>query len=311
MFYDAGGRLNVYVTDAARSQQAQTRILTRVNESLRAQERDLPSAANVTILPAVRDYGELTTLRARMDPVLGEPGVVFTDIDESQNRLRIGVLAGTGTEQIQVVLDRLDVPLDAVSIEITEPIEPLATLRDANDPIAGGLQIWRFTPPNIANICTLGFNVRFTNPARSQPYFFTNSHCTEVRGDVTGTQFRQGALSLATRIVAVEVADPPFFTCQFAGFRKVGRTSGWTRGAVTGTCINVGVAGAAPPIAMLCQDRVEAFLARGDSGSPVFEPNGGRKPGTHVGILWGGSASSFVFRAMENIHMEFGGFRVR
>jgi hypothetical protein len=342
-----------------------------VNESLRAQERDLPSAANVTILPAARDYGELTTLRARMDPVLGEPGVVFTDIDESQNRLRIGVLAGTGTEQIQVVLDRLDVPLDAVSIEITEPIEPLATLRDANDPIAGGLQIWRFTPPNIANICTLGFNVRFTNPAKSQHYFFTNSHCTEVRGDVTGTQFRQGALSLATRIVAVEVADPPFFTCQFAGFRcrwsdaalaqylpdftarlamiyqtldfgttapatleinpeerftitaerpfpfigdilnKVGRTSGWTRGAVTGTCINVGVAGAVPPIAMLCQDRVEAFVAGGDSGSPVFEQIGGMNPVKLVGILWGGSASSFVFSAMDNIHMEFGAFRVR
>ncbi|HSK18248.1 MAG TPA: hypothetical protein VK912_03865 [Longimicrobiales bacterium] len=371
MFYDATGRLNIYVTAAGASSQAQSRILTRVSASLRAQDRDVPSAANITVLPAARDYAELTVLRDRMDPVLAEPGVVFTDIDESQNRLRIGVLDGTGADQIQAVLDRLDVPLDAVTIETTEPIEPLATLRDTNDPIAGGLQIWRFTPPSTANICTLGFNVRFTNPAESQHFFFTNSHCTEVRGAVTGTLFRQGPLSLGTRIVAVEVEDPPFFTCQFAGYRcrwsdaalaqylpdftarlamiyqtldfgttapatleileeerftitgerpfpmmgdiinKVGRTSGWTRGPVIGTCINVGVAGASPPIVMLCQDRVQAYVAGGDSGSPAFEQIGGRNPVRLVGILWGGSASSFVMSAMENIHMEFGEFRVR
>jgi hypothetical protein len=370
MFYDDTGRLNVYVTEAGRSGQAQSRILTRVNETLRAQGR--VAAGNVVIRGASRDYGELTTLRARMTPVLGEPGVVFTDIDESQNRLRIGVLEGTGDDQIQALLESLDVPLDAVSIEVTDAIVPLANLRDAVDPMFGGLQIWRFTPPGTANICTLGFNVRFSNPSKSQHYFFTNSHCTEQRGTVTGTLFRQGPLSLATRVVAVEIEDPPFFTCQYIGFRcrysdaalaqyldgmpvdfariyqtaasgttapatleintegkwftitnerpfpvmgdvlnKVGRTSGWTRGPVIGTCIDVGVAGASPPIAMLCQDRVQAFVAGGDSGSPVFEQIGGWNPVTLVGILWGGSASSFVMSAMENIHAEFGDFRVR
>jgi hypothetical protein len=92
---------------------------------------------------------------------------------------------------------------------------------------------------------------------------------------------------------------------------KVGRTSGWTRGPVIGTCIDTGVSGSNPPIAMLCQDRVQAFVAGGDSGSPVFEQIGGWNPVRLVGILWGGSASSFVFSAMENIHAEFGDFRVR
>ena len=92
---------------------------------------------------------------------------------------------------------------------------------------------------------------------------------------------------------------------------KVGRTSGWTRGPVTATCFDTGVSGSAPPIAMLCQDRVQAYVAGGDSGSPVFEQIGGWNPVTLVGILWGGSASSFVFSAMENIHAEFGEFRVR
>lgn len=369
MFYDASGRLNVYVTENGRSQESA--ILNRVNASLQAHGRGAVSAGNVTIRQASRDFGELTTLRSRMSPVLGEPGVVFTDIDESQNRLRIGVLEGTGEDQINAVLQRLDVPLDAVSIEITEAIEPLTTLRDAHDPMAGGLQIWRFTPPGTANICTLGFNVRFTNPAKSQHYFFTNSHCTEQRGVVTGTLFRQGPLSLATRTVAIEVQDPPFFTCQYIGFRcrysdaalaeylpgftarlgvlyqtaesgttapatldlnadgemfriakeqpfpimgdimnKVGRTSGWTRGPVIGTCIDVGVAGSNPPIAMLCQDRVQAYSAGGDSGSPVFEQIDGN-PVILTGILWGGSASSFVFSALANIRHEFGDFRVR
>jgi len=219
MFYGPDGRLNVYLTDDGRSPVAQRRILDRVSASLRAQEREVPSAADVTIRQAARDYVELTSLRSRISPVLHEPGVAFLDIDETQNRLTVGVLEGTDAAQVQAVVERLGVPLEAVSIRTTEPIKPLNTLRDAHDPVAGGLQIWWFDPPSTAWLCTLGFNVRFTNPSKSQHYFFTNSHCTEERGTVTGTEFRQDALVLPSRIVAVEVEDPPFFTCQYAGYQ--------------------------------------------------------------------------------------------
>ena len=48
---------------------------------------------------------------------------------------------------------------------------------------------------------------------------------------------------------------------------KVGRTSGWTRGTVTGVCVNVN---AAPGITDICQTTANYAAFGGDSGSPVF-----------------------------------------
>lgn len=361
MFYESG-RLHVYTTLGA----DRSAVLNRVNASLRARGRAVPAAQDVTVIPAGRDYAELTTLRERMSPVLAESGVVFTDIDETRNQLRVGVLDGVSTARIEAALRRLGVPLDAVSIETTEPIVPLATLRELQNPVAGGLQIWRFEPPSTAFICTLGFNVI----VGGSPHFFTNSHCTEERSVVEGTELRQDALVLPSRIVGIEVADPPYFRCQYAGYRcrwsdaalieylpgidaqlgmiyrttavstsgpgsieidptgngfliiddaafpvlgevldKVGRTTGWTRGPVVGTCIDTGVSGVNPRVVVLCQDFVQSAVGGGDSGSPVFAQNGVNRPVTLYGILWGGGGNTFVFSALENIRAEFPAFR--
>jgi len=89
---------------------------------------------------------------------------------------------------------------------------------------------------------------------------------------------------------------------------KVGRTTGWTQGQVTRTCVNTGVS--ASNIVLLCQDFVEhtvSIVAGGDSGSPVFHiGNGGRV--TLLGNLWGGNSSGtlFVYSPMANIERELG-----
>ncbi len=87
---------------------------------------------------------------------------------------------------------------------------------------------------------------------------------------------------------------------------KVGRTTGWTRGAITATCVNVNVSGS--NITLLCQTIVSAGVAGGDSGSPVFrQPNSGSNSVTLLGILWGGSGNStFVFSPISNIEQELG-----
>lgn len=214
MFYDAAGRLNVFMTGAAaRTPQLRESVIETARASLQARGRFAPVAAEVTVLEGTRDYIELNTLRDRLNSALAEPGVVFTDIDETHNRLRVGVLAGSAPAQVQAMLERLGVPLDAVSIETAEPIVPFANLLDSHDPVGAGLQIWHYVPPSTAFICTLGFNVRFPAPNRGNRYLFTNSHCTAQQGAVTGTIFRQGPLALSTRTVAVEVADPPLFAC--------------------------------------------------------------------------------------------------
>jgi hypothetical protein len=84
---------------------------------------------------------------------------------------------------------------------------------------------------------------------------------------------------------------------------KVGRTTGWTRGPVTLTCVDVLQSGSR--FVELCQTFVGAGVAGGDSGSPVFAEEGGGNV-TLAGILWGGGGGNFVFSPLANIERELG-----
>lgn len=92
---------------------------------------------------------------------------------------------------------------------------------------------------------------------------------------------------------------------------KVGRTTGWTEGQVTNTCINVRVVGrnVKGSKALLCQDMVEAGVGAGDSGSPVFRVTNDPEDEdvTLHGILWGATTdgTSFVYSPVDNVHKDF------
>jgi hypothetical protein len=89
---------------------------------------------------------------------------------------------------------------------------------------------------------------------------------------------------------------------------KVGRTSGWSQGQVTNTCVDTNVSGS--DITEFCQNFVSATVGAGDSGSPVFAIASGNSVSL-VGILWGGSgSSSFVYSPIANIHQDLGSFNV-
>jgi hypothetical protein len=91
---------------------------------------------------------------------------------------------------------------------------------------------------------------------------------------------------------------------------KMGRTTGWTRGLVASTCVNVNVSGT--NITQLCQATVNAGVAGGDSGSPVFTASTTGTTATLVGILWGGSTSGtlFVMSPYGQIVTELGALTV-
>jgi hypothetical protein len=85
---------------------------------------------------------------------------------------------------------------------------------------------------------------------------------------------------------------------------KVGRTTGWSQGRVTATCMTVNVSGT--NITLLRQTLVQATVGAGDSGSDVFAINSGTNV-TLEGILWGGSGSrTFVFSPLANVKQELG-----
>jgi hypothetical protein len=84
---------------------------------------------------------------------------------------------------------------------------------------------------------------------------------------------------------------------------KVGRTTGWTFGAVFATCVNVNIT--ASNITQLCQNRSRAGVGSGDSGSPVFTAN---TDGTVNlgGIIWG-SSTNLVTGEVTSIYTPFSG----
>jgi hypothetical protein len=85
---------------------------------------------------------------------------------------------------------------------------------------------------------------------------------------------------------------------------KVGRTTGWSQGKVTASCVNVNVSGT--NITQLCQTVVAATVGAGDSGSDVFAITGGTNV-TLDGVLWGGSGSrTFIFSPLANVKQELG-----
>jgi len=95
--------------------------------------------------------------------------------------------------------------------------------------------------------------------------------------------------------------------CLAVGVRvnKVGRTTGWTAGNITNTCVNIGVSGTS--IVQLCQTLVSAGVGGGDSGSDVFRIT--TSPNVKLaGILWGGNSSGtqFVYSPLANVIRDLG-----
>jgi hypothetical protein len=166
----------------------------------------------IQVRAAKFDYIQLTDWRARVRESLDVPGLVFLDIDESNNHLRIGVEKGTSHDLIASEVAKLDVPADAFSVEDAEPIRLLATLRDRIRPTMGGIQIAFNSadlPPGFFFVCTLGFNAR--SARSSDTYLVTNSHCSGLQGGVQHTEIFQPT-PLPANLIALEHLDPDYFT---------------------------------------------------------------------------------------------------
>jgi hypothetical protein len=92
---------------------------------------------------------------------------------------------------------------------------------------------------------------------------------------------------------------------------KVGRTSGWTGGPVSRTCIDTTQIGS--NFAVLCQSEFDNGSAPGDSGSPVIvvpigTPSGASPVnGTLAGVLWGGMGLTSTFSPIGAVLSELGG----
>lgn len=226
MFYDESGQLSMYMVESELGvqQKAEAAIVTLLRDDSRVAE-----AGEIRVIPGQYGFLQLKEWQGHMRAdVLATPGVILLDIDESNNRLRVGVATLEGLGLVEEQLATLGIPREAVSIELTEPVQFAATLRNRRRPLVGGLQI------SFGNfLCTLGF----VTTRSGVKGMVTNSHCTNVQGGVEGTVYHQPAVSGNTNRIGLEVADPLYFTggpcpagrrCRFSdsSFARVPHTSG-------------------------------------------------------------------------------------
>lgn len=209
MFFE-GNVLHIYLLDPAGSRQKLATQKAAVDATLAevfGQGR-MP-AGGTRILKGKYTYSQLQEWQLRATPVLNVAGVTMTDNDDRKNRLTIGLESMGVRPQVEAELERLGIPLEAVSFEETGPFEPVQNLRSRVRPVLGGLQI-RFQSGSFGAFCTLGFVA--TLPGKTDtPGFVTNSHCTAERSVVEGTAYWQPTLP-DSNFIGTEILDPSFFS---------------------------------------------------------------------------------------------------
>ena len=178
----------------------------------------------------------------------------------------------------------------------TSTIDPTVIATEAADPkyFRGGA-------------CPRGKKCRYADASRA----LYSTSVASNRGDILKTTgANNGSLTVAG---VFTVTSQDNTTSSFASgtvVNKVGRTTGWTQGNVTNTCVNTSVSGS--NIMQLCQTFVQnpggaTVVGGGDSGSGVFRITSGDNVQL-VGILWGGSSDNklFVFSPLSQIQQELG-----
>jgi hypothetical protein len=160
--------------------------------------------------------------------VLAIPGTVFTDISQMRNRMEVGIESPSLIPVIAALLTGLDIPREAVDLEVTTPRtwpvtapqsdtdqstldEVLAgkTLRDEFRPLVGGLQIKiAVTGLASASICTMGFLATLEKKLG----LVTNDHCIQEHNQrhLNLNRVYQPTID-AQYEVATGSVDPDFF----------------------------------------------------------------------------------------------------
>lgn len=166
-FFDEHLTPVVYLTDPSRSEAAR-QFVEQVQGRLNAPARGM------VVLQARYDFAELKSSLDRLLPLLSQDGVVWLDIDETMNQLRIAVESETIIAAVRQDIAASGIPLDAVSVEVHPRPVPRIALWDRVRPVDGGYQLHVDTQEFGLVFCTLGVNAMHDG----QRVFVSASHCS-------------------------------------------------------------------------------------------------------------------------------------
>lgn len=202
LYYDENGAAHAYLKDAGKASSL---------GGLRLLEDKVGAAVDVK--PGQYDWLQLSGWRNKVANVLSDPAVIYLDIDETANRLRIGINRETADKlgvkgNLERGLALQGIPRDAVIVEEREPARYAVDITQGVRPVAGALQITWLTSPTTVGVCSLGYNAC---DAANRVGFITNSHCSLVQGGVpVPTVYHQHLPNLR---IGVEFNDPAYPLC--------------------------------------------------------------------------------------------------
>ena len=212
----------------------------------------------------------------------------------------LGFNADDGTERSMITASHCTNTQGGVEgtqyFQPTSTVDPTVIATEVEDPTY-------FTSKQ-NSACPRGRKCRYSDAARAS----YSAAVASTRGAIARTSGpNNGSLEV---VGSFTVTSQNNTGTTFTGtINKVGRTTGWTQGDVTNTCVHANVF--ASNITQLCQTFVRnpgaVLVQGGDSGANVFRITGGDRVQL-VGILWGGSGDGrlFVFSPLKNVRDELG-----
>ena len=238
---------------------------------------------------------QVATLRDKWRPARGGLQIHF-----SQYLCTLGFNADEGSEQSFITNSHCTTRQGGVEAtqyyQPTSSVDPTVIAVEVEDPqyFKGGA-------------CPKGRKCRWSDASRAR----YSSGVASTRGDIAKTSgSNNGSLEVAGTFTITSQDNATTSFPLGTTVNKVGRTTGWTQGGITRTCVHTNVSGS--NITQLCQSFVEnaggaVVVGGGDSGSNVFQIISGDNVRL-VGILWGGSSDNklFVFSPLKQVRDELG-----
>jgi hypothetical protein len=207
MYFDAEGRAHVFLKDAAQRGAAIAALAPILRSRIVSLARPL-DAENIVVETGEFEFAVLEGYRDQLLANFGSiPGLVTLDVNESRNRVVVGVEGAAGVQGVGELLRELNIPPAAVSVEQRQRDDPKKLLTDWSQYVDGGYRIRYYDDPlGGPYMCSLGFNAYWNG----RQVFFTNSHCSDNLGVNDNDQYYQNTYGTAAHLIGQELRDPPF-----------------------------------------------------------------------------------------------------
>lgn len=127
-FLDSSGVLVFHLTDMSQEAAARS-ALARLLDPPRVSAGGRLTTGEMRAVRGQYDFIQLRNwLASARSRILNVPGVVYVDVDETRNRIAVGVQTGQAATIVESAFTSLGVPREAVIVRLSPPVERVATL---------------------------------------------------------------------------------------------------------------------------------------------------------------------------------------